>query len=230
MRDNLRLSSQSIELMENSPLKKLIVALALFVSAGISAGVGVGVGGASAGVPEGLIAYRAGNYALAIQELAEAAKTGDAEAQFLTGTSYASAKPPLKDLERAKSWLNKAAEQQYSQAYYWLGNVHMFQSGTRDEVKAAPWYGKAADRGHPEAQFLLGMILFSSKTVPQDRTEAYKWIALAARGGSHLAKHTMVKLLKDFTAEQIKTGSARANAWKRAPKPGAEPVTAPGKK
>jgi uncharacterized protein len=214
--------------MENCPLKKLIVALALFVSAGISAGVGAG--GASAGVPEGLIAYRAGNYALAIQELAEAAKTGNAEAQFLTGTSYASAKPPLKDLERAKSWLKKAAEQQYSQAYYWLGNVHMFQSGTRDEVKAAPWYGKAAERGHPEAQFLLGMILFSSKTVPQDRTEAYKWIALAARGGSHLAKHTMVKLLKDFTAEQIKTGSARADAWKRVPKPGAEPVTAPEKK
>ena len=157
--------------MENNPLKKLIVALVLFVSAG----------SAGAGVPEGLIAYRAGNYALAIQELAPAAEAGNAEAQFLTGTSYASAKPPRKDLVRAESWLKKAAAQRYSQAYYWLGNLYMFQSGKRDEVKAAPWYEKAAARGHAEGQFLLGMILFGSKTVPQDRTEAYKLLALAAR-------------------------------------------------
>ena len=191
-------------------MKKLIVALFLCIVAG----------GAGAGVPEGLIAYRAGHYALAIQELGQAAKAGDAEAQFLTGASYASAKPPRKDLVLAESWLMKAADQRYSQAYYWLGNLYMFLSGKRDEPKAAPWYKKAAARGHPEGQFLLGMILFSSKTVPQDRTEAYKWLALGARRGSHLAKHTMVKLLKDFTPEQIKIGAERATAWKPLKKPG----------
>ena len=197
-------------------MKRLIVAAFLLVAAG----------SAGAGVPEGMIAWRAGEFARAIEQLAEAANGGDAEAQFLTGSSYASAQPPLRDLGLAESWLMKAAAQKYSQAYYSLGNLHMFQSGARNEAKAVPWYRKAAMRGHPEGQFLLGMILFSSKVVPQDRTEAYMWLALAARGGSHLARHTMVKLLGDFTPEQIETGTARADAWKPVRK---DPPLSPGR-
>ncbi len=196
-------------------MKRLIVAVLLLVA-----------GSAGAGVPEGMIAWRAGEFARAIEQLAEAANGGDAEAQFLTGSSYASAQPPLRDIALAEAWLLKAAGQGYSQAYYGLANIYMFQSGARNEAKAVPWYRKAAMRGHPEGQFLLGMILFGSKTVPQDRTEAYMWLALAARGGSHLARHTMVKLLKDFTPDQIETGTARADAWKPVRK---DPPAPPGR-
>ncbi len=174
---------------------------------------------AGAGVPEGRTAYRAGQYATAIDALQAPARAGDAEAQFLLGSSYAQAKPPVRNLALAEAWLLKSADRQYGQAFNALGNFYMFLEPGRDARKALPWYRKGADRGHPESQFLYGMLLFDGKEIARDRTEAYKWMALAARHGSHLARHTMARLLKDFTEQQQREGTRRADAWKAAPAP-----------
>ena len=43
------------------------------------------------------------------------------------------------------------------------------------------WYRLAADQGHAEAQFNLGQMYFNGRGVPQDRTDAARWVAPARR-------------------------------------------------
>jgi len=67
--------------------------------------------GAHAGLQEGLNAYRNGNYAVALKELAPLAGHGDAEAQHCLGMMYEFGQGVPKDIKQAAEWYNKSREQ-----------------------------------------------------------------------------------------------------------------------
>lgn len=60
---------------------------------------------AQAGFKEGALAYRDGDFAKAVKEFEPLAEQGDASAQYMAGSAYAVAKPPLQDFAKAEKWL-----------------------------------------------------------------------------------------------------------------------------
>ena len=61
-------------------------------------------------------------------------------------------------LSKAAKWLKRASEQEYAQAQFMLGNMHMHGSGpvAQSYVAAAELYGKAAAQGNEVASYNLG--------------------------------------------------------------------------
>ena len=52
-------------------------------------------------------------------------------------------------------------------------------------------FRKAADQGNASAQFALGAMYFGRKGVPQDYTEAVKWLRKAAEQGNAGAQNNL---------------------------------------
>src|SRR5688500_1742372 len=85
---------------------------------------------ANAGVKEGVDAWQAGNYAMAIAEWRGPAQAGDADAQFNLAQAYKLGRSVPVDLKLAQDWYQKAAIQGHEQAQTNLGLI-LFQNGDR---------------------------------------------------------------------------------------------------
>ena len=84
--------------------------------------------------------------------LRQAAKQGDAEAQFSLGWMYANSDGVHRS-RGAVIFYHMAAEQGHAAAQYNLGN--MYSDGKvvpEDDAEAVKWYRKAAEQGNAEAQ------------------------------------------------------------------------------
>ena len=76
---------------------------------------------------EGIEAYRAGDYKVAITKWTPLAMTGHPGAQFLLGASYDYGHGVVQDYVKATKWYQLAAEQGHSSAQYYIGL--MYESG-----------------------------------------------------------------------------------------------------
>lgn len=89
-------------------------------------GLAVLIGGLSfvlaahAGLSEGMEAFHAENYPVALKEFRTLAEQGEVNAQYYLGMMYASGRG-AKDPRQAIIWFRKAAEQDYLPAQYNLG-------------------------------------------------------------------------------------------------------------
>ncbi len=124
---------------------------------------------------EGVNAYLAQNYKLALVRLKPFAELGNAKAQSYRGEAIA--------------WFQKAAGQgdAYSQSH--LGYAYEQGLGVaRDEKLAAEWYAKAADHGDAYGQARLASLYRDGRGLAQDYQQAAKWFAKAADQGSTWAQ------------------------------------------
>jgi hypothetical protein len=119
--------------------------------------------------------YVSQNSSEAIRWYKKAAATDDAVAQFGLGRAYYMGSGTSRDLNEAKVWLTKAADNGYPQANYLIGRL----METLDYTAAPESYRKAAEIGFPLAQYRLGLALASGRGIPIDRTEAYIWLLLS---------------------------------------------------
>jgi uncharacterized membrane protein YedE/YeeE len=89
----------------------------------------------------------------------EAAKRGDAHAEYLMGNAYAAGMPGLgikKDLATAFTWYMKAARQNDVDAQYEVGAAYILGEGVKRDLKQARiWLKRAADGGHKDARDVL---------------------------------------------------------------------------
>lgn len=84
------------------------------------------------------------------------AQNGDAKAQSLLGMLYESGEGVTKDIAKAVSLYQKAAEQGYAEAQYNLGRCYEKGLGVEsDLVEAIKMYLKAAEQGHKDAKMVL---------------------------------------------------------------------------
>ena len=73
--------------------------------------------------------------------MTEAAKQGDAEAQFLLGLYYYKGHGGSVDMAKAVRWFRKAAEQGYSEALFSLGLCYENGKGVAvDFIEAYKWF------------------------------------------------------------------------------------------
>ena len=87
--------------------------------------------------------------------LTEAAKLGDAVAQYELGIIYSLGEYPTKqNLNTASTWFHKSADKGYSEAQFSLGYMYETGTGGNEKVisRAKDLYKKAADQGNRLAE------------------------------------------------------------------------------
>jgi TPR repeat protein len=138
---------------------------------------------------EGVHAYQAKSYKLAMARLKPFAESGSAKAQSFLGSMYSNGRGVERDYAEAFHWFLMAAERgdAYSQSH--LGySYEMGIGAARDEKVAAQWYAKAADQGDAYGQARLASLYRDGRGVAQDFQQAANWFSKAADQGSTWAQ------------------------------------------
>lgn len=162
---------------------KILLPLLLLASLGVQA----------APLDDALQAFNSGKYSQAAEMLAPLAKSGNAVAQQHLGLLYYHGRGVKEDeLAAAALWKKSAAqgnvEAMFRLAYAYTFSEQVARTVSDPELEAVKMYFDAANAGHAEAQFNLGMMFLTGKGVVKDRSEALRWIQMAAAQGHPEAK------------------------------------------
>lgn len=143
----------------------------------------------SAEFDEGVKAFRAKSYKLAMLRLKPFAELGNAKAQSYMGSMYEAGRGVERNYGEAISWFLKAAGQgdAYSQSHLGYG-YEQGRGVARDEKLAAQWYAKAAEQGDAYGQARLASMYRDGRGLAQDFQQAANWYAKAADQGSTWAQ------------------------------------------
>ncbi|MEP4114306.1 MAG: SEL1-like repeat protein, partial [Nitratireductor sp.] len=146
------------------------------------------------------------------------AELGLAPAQYRIGNLYEKGVGVERDLAKAKTWYQLAADQGNASAMHNLAVLFaMGGDGPRDNDSAARWFMKAAELGVKDSQFNLGILAAKGLGVPQNLEESYKWFALVAEAGDKDAATKRDEVAKALRPEQLAKARAATELWK--PKP-----------
>jgi len=118
----------------------------------------------------------------------KAAENGDAYAQHSLGMMYAFGRDVEKNDAKAQEWFQKAAAQEYRDAYGALGQLH--RRAARYE-EAMRWYLRGAQAGDAGAQTGVGYLFEMGQGVGQDYGEAFTWYSKAAKSGEMTAQYNL---------------------------------------
>jgi TPR repeat protein len=144
----------------------------------------------------------------------EAAKQGDAAAQYNLGVLYYNGEGVPQDYETAVYWFRKATEQGNAFAQYNLGlSYYMGHGVPQDYMAAIQLFQKAAEQGHARAQYDLGTMYYSGKGVPQNNIEAYAWLNIAADRGSEKASKNRDIVAKKLSPSALSEAQALSNKY-----------------
>jgi hypothetical protein len=144
----------------------------------------------------------------------QAAKQGDAKAQFaMAAISYEGWGVP-KNEEQAFEWMTKSANQGFVDAQFGLGLMYESGIGVRiDNEQAVEWYQKAADQGFARAQFNLGTMYSSGLGVEKNPILAYQWFFLAASQGDENAQQEQTSLRQQLSLSEVNEANRLAKQW-----------------
>ncbi len=141
---------------------------------------------------DGLKAYDAGNYALALQIWKLLAEAGNPEAQFRLAYMYGEEKGVAKDKATYLHWMLAAARQGHSAAEFWMGfSSEWGTEAPHDIHEAARWYRLSASQGNTDAQRSLGDLYETGDGIVQDYVEATKLYTAAAEQGDDAAQEDL---------------------------------------
>jgi uncharacterized protein len=117
------------------------------------------------------------------------AANGDALAQHELGVRYLTGRGVEADSVRSALWMRRSAEQHYIPAVYNYA-LHLVNGWGVDwnPFEAYDWFLRAAGKGMPEAQFVVGVFHTDNLVLPQNWTEAHRWMSLAANEGHEAAR------------------------------------------
>lgn len=177
--------------------------LAIVLSAPLAAQAG------SDSVKAGIDAWGRGDYASAVEIWTPLAARGDADALFNLGQAYRLGRGVERDLARARTFFESAAEDGHLEAQAVLG-LTLFNEGQRND--ALKWLKRAADRGEPRALLVYGTALYNGEDLPRDPVRAYAFVSRAAAQGLAPAKTTLAELDRILPVEVRRQGVALAQA------------------
>ena len=161
-----------------------------------------------------------------VEDLRRRALKGEAEAQFLLGAMYASARGVKQDFAEAVRLLRLAADQGHADAQASLGWMHAQGLGLdRNDKEAVKWYRAAANQGHADARFKLGTAYSRGRGVQRDLAKAIELYRTAA-GQDHAGAQYLLGIMyanargvpRDYTAalkwfrRAVNQGFARARS------------------
>ena len=157
-------------------------------------------------------AYKPQNYK-DINSLYQAAKNGNASAQYQLAEAYFRGNGIGQDYQQARYWYQQAAEQNLVEAQYTLGMMYYQGAGTeKNYVQAEYWFTRAAENGDANARNHLKAVAPQAET--QRQAEARK-AALAQKQAEAEAKR---QALAQKQAEQRRAKSAQKSSRQARPK------------
>jgi TPR repeat protein len=126
------------------------------------------------------------SYEMAVRLYADAYECRDWLALGRLSRLYAEGLGVAKDVDKARTMLQLAAEKESSEACGRLGECYEYGelSIAKDHKKAVEWYRKSAAQGYAVAQFILGYCYAEGTGVTQDYAEAVKWFRKSAEQGN----------------------------------------------
>ena len=172
---------------------------------------------------EGMVAYRSGDYAKAVELWRPLAENGNVAAQYRLGNMYADGKGVARDDKAALSWFQRAANQGDAASQYNVGVSYASGTGAaQNDAEAAKWFRRAADQGMGVAQLNLGLLYAAGRGVPQDNVAAMTWLQLALfalpPGGARSdVARAMEDVSKKMTNEEREDAREHARVWKVKP-------------
>jgi TPR repeat protein len=129
------------------------------------------------------------------QTIKQEAERGDAGAQLVLGSYYASGRGVPRDFVEAAKWYRLSAEQGNATAQYRLGACYASGKGVEpDPAETVKWFSLSAEQGYMPAQFRLGLCYAVGRGTAPDRAEAAKWLHKAADQGSLGAQNALRRL------------------------------------
>ena len=138
-------------------------------------------GPARAGLDEGKQAYRAGDYARALEEFLPLATAGDPAVQNQVAAMYYSGLGTPQNFSKAAEWFRKSASTGNPDGQYCLGKLLYYGQGVPQNFdEAAKLLTEAGLAGKGGAQYLLADLYFNGKGVSRNPVKAYFWALLAA--------------------------------------------------
>jgi TPR repeat protein len=126
----------------------------------------------------------------------QAARGGDAEAQYVLGSTFARGHGVGASPEEALRWYREAARQGHTLAQVALGTCYANGTGTTtDPAAAVACWEKAALKGNADAQFYLAMAYSQGCGVQQNNQQAVAHCQLSAEQGHEQAAATLRQLM-----------------------------------
>jgi len=167
---------------------------------------------------EGETAYSVADFATAAARFEQAAKEGNASAQYKLGSMHHDGEGVPRDHVQSVYWYTKAAEQGNVTAQHWLCIMHREGMGVpRNYGEALYWCKRAANKGHAEAQFAVGQFYFDGlgNGFNTRHILAYIWFRRASlHDDPDPDAETMIeRLQQDMTPLQIVEAERRALDW-----------------
>jgi TonB family protein len=98
------------------------------------------------------------------------------------GVHYLNGDGVEKDLQRARAYFTKAADQGLPMAQVALAQMMLHgEAGPEDDLGAFNLFKKAADQRYAKAQYFVGLMYTEGKGTWKDDTQALRWYRLAAQ-------------------------------------------------
>lgn len=144
----------------------------------------------------GLSFYEKGDYTSAVEHFKIGSDAGEPEAVNKLGVCLFYGQGIEKDIPKAISLFEDAAENGCVKAQYNLGFIYEMDD-FKDYEKAFNCYLKAAESGDPGAQFRLGMMYYEGKGTEKDLTASFKWQSLSAAQGHPGAMNNLACAYED---------------------------------
>ncbi len=154
--------------------------------------------------------------AQSIQSITAKAERGDPIYQYKLGLIfYLDGSQESKAL--SLSWIQKAAEQDYSWAQVFLAKIYRDGDDTDINPKLSlHWLSKAIAHGHSGAELMMGQFYMDGFAVEKDMPKAYMWTALSARQGLDAAKNQLTDLSTRMLPGDILAGEQMVRDWEAA--------------
>jgi len=146
----------------------------------------------------------------------KSAETGYAPAQYRLGNFYEKGHGVAADPALAAMWYEKAAANGNALAMHNLAvlNAMGLVGSEADMPTAVSWFEKAADMGVKDSQVNLGILYTKGMGVGEDLEKAYKWFAVAAKGGDADAGKKRDTIAQAMRPEQLEKARGAAELWK----------------
>lgn len=149
--------------------------------------------------------------------LFSAATLGNAKAQTVVGAATVLYSKFDNDTlySAGIDWLNKAIEQDYAPASYFLGLVYLKGQGVQtDPVLAAQHFQTAAEKGERRAQLELGKLFEAGNGVAANDEEAFYWYRLAERNKVRGASEARKRIYQRMDRDVYNAARQRADSVK----------------
>lgn len=167
--------------------KAFLVAVVVLLVLPLACAMGTGL------VDEARAQYDLGNYEEAFALYLQAAEAGDAKAIYNVGALYARGEGVEEDDLTALEWFKKAAEMDYPDALYTIGNAYSFGNyGLQIDYGASFSYClRAAQLGNAKAMFAIGNMYDRGIGIAEDKELAVQWYQKASMLGNASATYNL---------------------------------------